>query len=600
MYLVSFVREGKQTAADAGMTVLEAEIRAGLVPDAPCGGTGKCGKCLVKVREAENIETSALEDRVSQDGKNGSEYMVVRACQMKIAGNLLVDTMVSPEQKKYTILTQGSTRKAAFDPGLKVQKIRLEKPKPGEKRSDWKRLTEALHLVQDCRPNLRIASELYGKRKKSQEWYVVHTEDEILELRMEEGKVYFAAFDIGTTTVVGYLLDARDGKVLAVESCLNPQSQYGADVIMRANYALEHGTETLSRCIRQAVGGLLKKLAERASANQRDIFQVSIVGNTCMHHLFLGISPEALVHAPYTPAISQRLTLPAADYGLTVHPNGRIIFLPNIAGYVGADTCGCLLEVRPDKREEITLMLDIGTNGEMVLGNKERLVTCSTAAGPAFEGAKIQCGMRGAAGAVDHVSFEKGEWSYTTVGNEPAVGLCGSGLIDLTAALLLAGLIDESGRFVNLSESPYNTWRAAGAKDVFVLIPPEKSGNDRGVYLTQKDIQEVQLAKAAIAAGIQMLMRELSVTENDIACVYIAGAFGNYMDPESAGVIGMIPKSLTGKVKPIGNAAGEGAKIALMNRRELRELEELVSRIDFVELAASPDFQDCFVDELFF
>ena len=409
-------------------------------------------------------------------------------------------------------------------------------------------------------------------------------------MRKEAGRRYLAAFDIGTTTIAGYLLDGADGRTLAVESRMNPQAQYGADVIMRANYALEHGTEALSMCVRKAVNEMLGSLAEDAGIRREDVFQVCVVGNTCMHHLFLGISPASLVHAPYTPAVSERLVLNAGDYGLAVQERAELIMLSDIAGYVGADTCGCLLAIRQDQQEEISLMIDIGTNGEMVLGNRERMVTCSTAAGPAFEGAKIECGMRGAAGAVDHVKYEDGKWNYTTVGNKPAVGVCGSGLIDLVAGLLDAGMLDENGVLRSGQEK----------QGVFILVPPERGGNERGVYLTQKDLGEVQLAKAAIAAGIQMLMERLGITEDDICSVYIAGAFGNYMDPVSAGKIGLLPATLVKKVKPVGNAAGEGAKIALVNEKEMLEMDELVRKIEFVELAASADFQDHFIDELGF
>lgn len=359
---------------------------------------------------------------------------------------------------------------------------------------------------------------------------------------------------------------------------------------MRANYALEHGTEALSQCIREVVNEMIGGLAEKAGIGRSDIFQICVVGNTCMHHLFLGISPASLVHAPYTPAVSERLVSDAGDYGLNVQKRAELILLPDIAGYVGADTCGCLLAVRQDLKEKISLMIDIGTNGEMVLGNRERLVTCSTAAGPAFEGAKIECGMRGAKGAVDHVRFENGEWSYTTVGSKPAAGLCGSGLIDLIAGLLDAGLLDENGVLNSGQEN----------RSVFMLVPPNEAGNEKGVYLTQKDVGEVQLAKAAIAAGIQMLMERLEITEKEIQTVYIAGAFGNYMNPVSAGKIGLLPASLVEKVKPVGNAAGEGAKIALVNEKEMLDMDELVRKIEFVELAASPEFQDCFIDELGF
>lgn len=565
MFHVRFIREKKEIKVPEGTTILNAEIQAGLVPDAPCGGQGKCGKCLVRI-----------------DG------VTVKACQTVITKDLEVDTLL--EHKENRILTEGLSRAVEFEPDLHQQKVVLKRAKPGENTSDWEMLTTQLALGEGAVPDLELAGSIYQRRKESDEWYAVYTGRKIMELRKEAGPVCFAAFDIGTTTVVGYLLDACDGNVLAVRSRMNPQSQYGADVIMRANHALEHSVEPLSSCIREAVDEMLQELADAAGIGKEEIFQICVVGNTCMHHLFLGISPASLVHAPYNPALSQGMILRAAEFGLHVHPGAELLMLPDIAGYVGADTCGCILTLRQDKKEEISLMIDIGTNGEMVLGNKDRLVCCSTAAGPAFEGAKIECGMRGAKGAVDHVHYENGIWKYTTVGQAPAVGLCGSGLIDLVAQLLKAGLIDESGRLQS----------GQAQENIFVLVPPEEAGNDKGVYLTQKDIREVQLAKAAIAAGIGLLMKELGITEKEIDHVYLAGAFGNYMDPESAAAIGMIPRNLLSCIIPVGNAAGEGAKIALLNSRERREMNTLMKKTEFVELATSPEFQDCFVDELNF
>ncbi len=548
-----------------GTTLLEAQIQAGLKADAPCGGQGKCGKCLVKA--------------------NGQ---IVKACTEKVTGDMEVDTLL--EERKEKILTEGLSRPITFLPSLRMTKVVLEKADPGDNRSDWARLCEQITTREKVRPNLKLAASIYDRQREAKDWFAIHTEDEILDLVKEKEEIFMVAFDIGTTTVVGYLMNASDGNVVAIESCMNPQAKYGADVIMRANYALEHGVEALSGCIRSAVDNLLEKLAESAQVSKEQIFQMSVVGNTCMHHLFLGISPGSLVHSPYNPAFSESLSLKARDYDLHAHPEAVLLMLPDIAGYVGADTCGCLLALRQDLKSEITLMIDIGTNGEMILGNQEKLATCSTAAGPAFEGAKIECGMRGAAGAVDHVAYRDGKWTYTTVGDAPAVGLCGSGLIDLVAELYKAGLIDEMGSLESGQEN----------EKVFVLVSPDEAGNDRGVYLTQKDVREVQLAKAAIAAGIQLLMQEISIEEDDIEKVYIAGAFGNYMNPDSACAIGLLPISLRDRIEPVGNAAGEGAKIALLNQEEYRLTDKLVKEIHFVELANSPDFQDCFVDELAF
>ena len=570
---VTFIREGKSILAEEGTTVLQAQRQAGLDPDAPCGGQGTCGKCMVHVTK-------------------GPVTGILKACQTKITGDMTVDTLV--REKEHAILAEGFSRPVPLHPLLRFGKIHIRKVRPGDNLSDWDRLKLALEetfkeSMEHLRPDLEIASGLYEMLKETDTWYAAVSHDTLLDLQKEPVKGYLAAFDIGTTTVVGYLMDARTGRVLSVESSMNPQAQYGADVIMRANYALENGTENLSACIRQTVQSILDSLAQKAGIPTASIYQTCIVGNTCMHHLFLGISPGALVHAPYNPAISQLLFLDAASYDLRIHPKGQLILLPDVAGFVGADTMGCLLCIRPDQQEDLSLMIDIGTNGEMVLGNKDRLAACSTAAGPAFEGAKIECGMRGASGAVDHVEYRDGTWSYTTVGGEKAIGICGSGLIDLIACLRKAGIIDESGKL--LSED---------GTAAFTLVPAKESGNGSPVYLSQKDVREVQLAKAAIAAGILLLQKELGITEEQIAHVYIAGAFGNYMNPESACDIGLIPICLKKKIVPVGNAAGEGSKIALINREELFYSNTLAKEISFVELAASPEFQDCFVDELEF
>ena len=572
-YEVFFVREQKKILVQEGISLLEAQRLAGLQPDAPCGGQGKCGKCLA--------------DLVWEKGREE-----VKACQYRVTSNLRVETR--EKTRAHAILTEGFQRAIPLNPVIRAGFITFRKLRLGEALSQWERILEALKetfgdSMQDLQPDLKLCSSLYDRLGKTNTWFVVLGDQKILSMTEEKVPVYGAAVDIGTTSVVGYLLDMTTGKTLAAESRINPQAQYGADVIMRSDYAMQHGTEILSGCIRSCLAEILQALAEDQGIRTEDIYGVSAVGNTCMHHLLLNISPGSLSHAPYNPAIRQQLTIPGRDCGLPIHENGQLILLPNIAGFVGADTMGCLLSTRPDQSSEMTLMIDIGTNGEMVLGNKNRLLTCSTAAGPAFEGAKIECGMRGAAGAVDHVSYENGTFSYTTVGGGKAVGLCGSGLIDLTAALLQAGLIDESG-YLDLPDGSSR----------FILVPETESGNGKPVYLSQKDVREVQLAKAAIAAGIILLCKNMKITLAKIDRVYIAGAFGNYMDADSACTIGLIPKELRQKIMPIGNAAGEGAKIAILNRKELLESQALSQHISFVELAASPEFQDCFVDQLEF
>lgn len=386
---------------------------------------------------------------------------------------------------------------------------------------------------------------------------------------------YTAAFDIGTTTLVGYLLDGITGQELACASALNPQAQYGADVISRIQTVLEQPQTPMRGCICQALGALTGELARQAGIDPAQIQCTAVVGNTAMHHLLLGIDPRPLVTPPYMPRQTDAQILPAQ----TLLPvSGQIRVLPNIAGFVGADTVGCLTATRFDQRQELTLMIDIGTNGEMVLGDSRRRVACSTAAGPAFEGAKISQGMRGSPGAIDHVSVQDGGLVCHVIGEEQARGLCGSGLLDLVACLLDLGVIDESGCLEGKSYTIPGT----------------------SVCLTQSDVREVQLAKAAIRAGIELMCSHLGTVPEQIQTVLLAGAFGNYLNPRSACRIGMIPPCLLERIQPIGNAAGAGARLCALSQAEFAYSQRLARQTEFLELASKPDFQDRFVDALEF
>ena len=471
-HTVTFLPGGKTVRVEPGTDLLQAQIRAGLRPDAPCGGKGTCGKCKVMLEGRE-----------------------VLACQTKVDRDMTVTT---EKEESVRILMEGQT----------------------------------------------VAGKADGTDK------------------------YVIAFDIGTTTVVAYLLDGCSGNLLAQASAMNPQSQYGADVISRIQLVLKENTAVLRDAIRSAMEELTRQAAEKAGIGVEEITAAAIVGNTAMHHLMLGIDPKPLVTPPYMPAVFE---------AMEVGTGCRARILPNIAGFVGGDTVGCLVSTRFDRMEELTLLIDIGTNGEMVLGDQNRRIACSTAAGPAFEGAKISCGMRGAEGAVDHVWLENGTVQYHVIGETAPVGLCGSGLLDLVAVLLEMGIIDESGR---LERKEYRLCD--------------------NVVLTQKDVREVQLAKAAIRAGIELLARQLGVAVSGIRQVLLAGAFGSYMDPRSACHIGMIPPVLVDRIKAIGNAAGEGAKLCAISRGEFTYSQNLAKHTEFLELASLPDFQDCYVDALEF
>ena len=424
-----------------------------------------------------------------------------------------------------------------------------------------------------------------------------------------EQPFYVVAFDIGTTTIVGYLMDGHTGEEKAVASMMNPQHKFGADVISRANYVLEHedGSDLLKQEVRKALNQLIGQVCEKAAVKREEILQISIVGNTCMHHLFMGISPQSLVLAPYVPAVQDGLILKAADYDLEIAEEGRLLMFPNIAGFVGGDTVGCMLSIAFDQLEDMTLMIDIGTNGELVMGNKTHMVTTSTAAGPAFEGAKIECGMRGAKGAISHLTVEDQELKFEIVDNEKAIGICGSGLIDILAFMIRYGFVDNYGGLAEEDdlEDPLaisQAWRLQekDGKPVFVLIPAEETGTGEMIYISQKDIREVQLAKGAIAAGITIMADKLGISVEDIQHVYLAGAFGNYMDSDHACEIGLIPYELIERITPIGNAAGEGSKLASINEGEYEYACKLAREAEFIELASEASFQDIFVDELEF
>lgn len=386
-----------------------------------------------------------------------------------------------------------------------------------------------------------------------------------------------AAVDVGSVSVGVYLMDGRTGERLAARSMLNPQVQYGMDVIQRCSYALENGAEILSGCIRGAVNVLLREAARECGRSQEDIVQIVMVGNTYMEHLFLEISPRPLTAAPHQWRKGEALRFRASDYGLMVYPWAQLCWLPGIGGFVGADTVGCLLASGMDRRDHMTLLVDIGTNVEIVLGNRSRgLTACFTAVGAAFEGVKIVCGMRGGPGAIDQVWLENGKIKFHVIGEGEPIGICGCGLLDAAACLLKLGVIDQSGRL----------------KDTYYFT--------RRVFLTQQDVREVQLVKGAVAAGIRLLCMEKEVRPEEIQELLLAGTFGYYLNPESAGIVGMFPGEIQGRVTAIGNAAGEGAQIAAANREEYDRCSQIAGNTRFFDLTQEPRFGEIYISELGF
>lgn len=585
---VRFLPSNIEVEVSSGVTIMDALIEAGLSIDAPCGGRGVCRKCRVDILE-------------------GTERRSVLACMTKIESDLVVD--ISKQDEGHRILMGGISRSVNLMPAVRAFVVEIPKPTTKDLRSCWDRTKDAVAEkagvpAESIKPDPAIVSGIYDTLTANNfKIEALLFDNEIVSVRAEGSPLLGLAFDIGTTTIAAYLVDLRTGEDLAQTSMLNPQVKYGADVIMRMKYSIENGLEGPTTAVREALAELTEKALAIANASPENVFVVTVVGNTCMHHLFSGISPASLAYAPYTPAISEPMCLDAADYGFKIAPKAKLILLPNIAGFVGADTVGASLAAEMDNKDELTLLIDIGTNGEMVLGTKDKLVACSTAAGPAFEGALISCGMRGADGAIDHIKLVEGKLDYSVIGGGTPQGICGSGLIDLLSELIRVGIVESGGRIVEADELDGTDCECY--KDNIVSVDGQRAfliykGHKNEVYFTQKDVREVQLAKGAMAAGIEMMSDFLGVNSEDIKSVMIAGAFGSYMSPKSACGIGLIPPVLESKVVAIGNAAGQGAKLALISRKEFERAVKMAKEINYLELAADPKFQDVFVDMLEF
>ena len=384
------------------------------------------------------------------------------------------------------------------------------------------------------------------------------------------------AFDIGTTTVVGYLL--REGKEIGCESRYNPQTAFGADVISRINLAIKGHRAALTSAIQSCVEEMARCLCLREGISPADIEIVSIVGNPAMQQLFLGLDVENLAKIPFVPLLTEAKTVAAKPY-IPCCENAKLLLVPNISGFVGADTVACLLATEMDRQESLTLLVDIGTNGEMVLGNKDRRLSCSTAAGPALEGANIGCGMRGQAGAIDHVWLENGTFRCSVIGGGEPTGICGSGLVDAVAAALDAGLLNHRGRVQNEARSLQIT---------------------DTVFLSQEDIRQLQLAKGAIRAGIELLIQQMGIEISQIGQVYLAGAFGSFMNAHSACRIGLLPPLLEKKITAVGNAAGSGAKLLALEEAALPRAQMLAQKTEAVELSTLPQFPKTFAKQMEF
>ncbi len=598
--------------AAPGATLLRAAQEAGVELTATCGGRGRCTSCRVKFVGGALPPPTIADEVQLGDAQIREGYRL--ACQYRV--DQPVTVLVAPPLQEHAFQILGGASAAAvraaglvIDAGVVKQVVKVGVPREEHHQtSDVEQLAAALgRRPADVGPG--ILADLPATLREDGGLVTVTTfgGDVLAVERGDTARLKFGlAVDVGTTTVVTSLLELESGEVLASVSSLNPQAAYGADLMSRIAFA-QFNPANRRRLTTRILGLLNQQVAEvcrEAGVPARWIYKVVIVGNTVMHHLVLGIDPTYVGLAPYAPVMRHPLVVPARDLNLKVAPEARVCFLPLVAGFVGADAVAVALATRLDAGGGPRLAVDIGTNGEVLLAAGGRLLACSAPAGPALEGAQIRCGMRAAAGAVDRVEVGD-DLRVHTIGEAPALGLCGSGLIDLVAGLLDAGVIDPTG-LIQVEPAPGvpPALRARvlrrGEERLVIVRHPGEAGVAREIVLTQDDVRQVQLAKGAIAAGIAMLLRVAGLEPGDLEELLLAGGFGNYVSVRSAQRIGLVPPLPVERVRYVGNAAALGAQMCLLSETERQRAAALADAVEHVSLAAHPDFETVFVEAMNF
>jgi uncharacterized 2Fe-2S/4Fe-4S cluster protein (DUF4445 family) len=608
---ITFQPSGRTVYVLPGTVLLEAAAQAGLAIQTPCGGAGTCGKCRVRFVTAP--AAAAVPAATSADRKAFNDAQLAEGWRLACRHRLTEATriFVPPESVYGTaaqILTTDPRVKLDLHPAVRRRVIRLSPPTMADSRDDLTRLREALGDKADiAAPLLRQLPRLLRQNN----WVVTVTQanGKVIDIAPGESSVapLGAAFDIGTTTLVGTLMNLVTGEELAVAARINPQVAFGDDVLARIQLAREHpdGLAKLHGAIVTAIGEMLAELAADAAASPRDICELSVAGNTTMQLLFAGVWPGPLGEIPFAPGFCESLMLDAADFNLPMHPRGRVYLLPSIGGFLGGDTMAGILATDLADRPGNNLLIDIGTNGEIVLASGGVLRAASTAAGPAFEGARIGMGMRAAAGAIEKVLIDT-DVQVNVIGNVPAIGLCGTALIDAAAGLLRVGLVEPTGRLLGDDELPATLSpglrariRGRGVTASFVLAGSDDPQTTR-VTLTQRDIRELQLASGAIRAGVSILLEKAGLAADQLDAVYLAGAFGNYIRRENARRIGLLPDVPIERIHFVGNAASMGAKLTLNSTAARDKAAAVARRVEHVDLSADLNFQMKFAEAMIF
>jgi uncharacterized 2Fe-2S/4Fe-4S cluster protein (DUF4445 family) len=623
--LVVFTPSGRRARVELGTTVLDAARRLGVDLDSTCGGRGICGRCQVTVSAGEHAKhgivcaaealtppTSTELDYAAERGLAAGRRL---GCVARVDADVVID--VPPESQVYrqVVRKEADAREIAVDPVVRLYLVEVEEPQLGSSRSDASRLLDALERewdLQDLQIDKRVLQNLQLALRAShgmRAWRVtVAVHDDAVVTAVWPGLHDVAlgiAFDVGSTTVAGHLCDLRTGDVLASAGEMNPQIRFGEDLMSRVSYVMLNpgSVKELTRAVRGCLAKLTAELCRDAGVERTDVLEVTVVGNPVMHHLLLGIDPTELGGAPFALAVDDALRLPASELGLPVNSGARAYVLPCIAGHVGADTAGVILAEGPHLSDEVMLLVDVGTNAEIVLGNRNRLLAASSPTGPAFEGAQISSGQRAAPGAIERVRIDPetleprvkvvgcDAWSDEPGFDARVTGVCGSGIVEVVAELHLAGVLVTDGTIDGSLADRTARIAADGRTFSYVLWDGEPE-----LLVTQNDVRQIQLAKAALHAGCRLLLDRYGLERVDR--VRLAGAFGAHIDPVHALVLGLVPDCDPAGVTSAGNAAGTGARVALLNGAARAEIEDVVRRVEKVETAVEPRFQEHFVNAM--
>jgi uncharacterized 2Fe-2S/4Fe-4S cluster protein (DUF4445 family) len=599
-----FLPDGADVRVPAGTPIFDAASWNGIAIDSTCGGHGTCKKCKVRIVEGD-VPIGAVDPRAFSPDELRDGWRL--ACRATATDDLVVD--VPPLQTRPKAALVGVGRHVILRPSVQKRYVELAEPSLEDQRSDVRRLLDA---IEDLEPtvDLEVARTL-GRVLRDAHFKVTAVVcDETLvavEPGDTTGRRYAIAFDLGTTTVVATLLDLETGTPAAVRSMLNRQQPYGADVISRVSATMLDGEAlgALQARASETLDQLAREVCEEGGIEPTDVHEMTICGNVTMTQLALGIDPEPLSMAPFIVTAHELPPARANDFGVHLHPRAPAFVFPSLGAYVGGDIVAGLLATGLTRDRRLRLFIDVGTNSEIALGSVDRVVATAAPAGPAFEAAQIRCGMRAAEGAIEGVKIDGDEFRMQVIGDAEPAGMCGSGLVDCVAELVHAGLLDHSGRFIpdeaaaELHPGLAPRMTKIGEERVFVM---HWRGEDpaNSVFLSQRDVRELQFAKASIATGWHILLSELRLEPGDISQVLLAGSFGAYLSPVSAIRIGLVPRLAIPRIVSAGNVAGEGAKMVALSLRERAEARSILDEVEYVELSGRADFNDAFIDQLAF